>query len=117
MPLRVNIPSQVFLISLEREGRKRKRRKIYIKTRRKNRKERRCQENANDLRSRGTRAQTQIKEHQIKKIRKGQKGIKENWGRGRGCNKYISPNFKALMMINFKIKAEDYHLVSRAYRG
>lgn len=53
-----------------------------------------------DLRSRGTRAQTQIKEHQTKEIRKGQKGKKENWGQGGGWgNKYKSPNFKALMMI------------------
>lgn len=48
------------------------------------RKEGRCQENVSDLRSRGTRAQTQIKEHQKKKIRKRQKGIRENWGREGG---------------------------------
>ena len=52
MPLRVNIPSQVHLISLEREGRIRK---IYIKTRRKigswtQRKSKRRRENVTELR-------------------------------------------------------------------
>lgn len=50
-----------------------------------------------DLRSRGTRAQTQIEEHQMEEIRQGQKGKTRNWG-GRG-NKYYGPNIKALTMI------------------
>lgn len=62
-----------------------------------------------DFGSGGTRAQMQIKE--IKKIRKGKKG-RERVGGGVGCNKYKSPNFKALMMIKkkiatLKIKADD----------
>lgn len=52
-----------------------------------------------DFGSGGTRAQMQIKE--IKKIRKGKKG-RERVGGGVGCNKYKSPNFKALMMIKKK---------------
>lgn len=51
-----------------------------------------------DLGSRGTRAQMQIKEEQIKKIRNGKKG-RERVDGGVGYNKYKSPNFKALMMI------------------
>lgn len=55
-----------------------------------------------DLRSRGTRAQTQIKEHQTKvnkKKRKKEEMGKGQLGKGGGSNKYKSPNFKALMMI------------------
>lgn len=65
-----------------------------------------------DLSFRGTRAQTQIKEHQTKVNRKrrelGRKLGKGVWG----GNKYKSQNFKALMMIKkvtLKIKADDNH--------
>lgn len=104
VPLRVNIPSQVVLISLERKGEKKKEKKDYYKRQegkkgncKKKRKERRCQENVSDLRSSGTRAQMQIQEQQMKEIRKGQKEKRDKGG-GWG-NKYKSPNFKALMVI------------------
>lgn len=67
-----------------------------------------------DLRSCGTRSQTQIQEHQTKKISKGQnekRDKRDGWG-----NKYKSPNFKALIRINlsyFQIKADGNHYISR----
>lgn len=89
VPLRVNIPSQVVLISLERKGEKKKEKKDYYKRqegkkgKQRKRKERRFRENVSDLRSSGTRAQTQIQEHQTKKISKGQNEKRDKgdgWG-------------------------------------
>lgn len=99
VPLRVNIPSQVFLISLERERARGEKEERFIERQEAGKKgeEMRCRENVSDLRSRGTRAQTQIRGHQTKKIRKRRRIGKE--GVGWGCNKYKGPNFKALMMI------------------
>lgn len=87
VPLRVNIPSQVPNLLRERESRKRRRRKINIKDKKGEKGSWRTEKKGGakkmcDLKSRGTRAQTQIKEHQTKEIRKGQKAEKEGLGHG-----------------------------------
>lgn len=55
-------------------------------------------ENMCDLRTSGIRSQTQVKEHQIKKIEKREKGqTGVEWGGGGGVTSIA--NFKALMMF------------------
>lgn len=81
MALRVNIPSQVILISLEKEWRRKRKQEEERLLRRQEggkrneeSKERSCQGKVGDSGSRGTKTQTKIKDHEIKKVRKGRKG-------------------------------------------
>lgn len=66
----------------------------------------------NNLRSRGTRAQTQIKEHQTKNIRRTQKGKKGKLGIGRESNKYKSQKLQSINDGSNKVTSKSKQMTT-----